>query len=59
MLETKEDLKLFLAADKYALNRQSNRPDKYDFIWKFEILLRYAEYYNNRCVHRGGQSIDA
>lgn len=54
MIRTKKDLKLFLEADKFALNRRSKKPGRYDFIWKFEIFLRYAEYYSNKIRLSGG-----
>ncbi len=51
MIMTKDDLKLYLKADKYALERKRDKPSFGDVIWKYEILLRKAEYYFN---NRGG-----
>lgn len=50
MIKDKKDLKYYLAQDK----KQLNIPDKrrfprpfVDSIWRYEILLRKCEYYNN------------
>ena len=48
MIESKSDLKMYLEADKVALNRKRKRPKFNDYIWKFEIYLRKCEYYNNK-----------
>lgn len=55
MIMTKDDLKLYLKADKYALERKRDKPSFGDVIWKYEILLRKAEYYFN---NRGGGGIN-
>lgn len=47
MIKTKEDLKFYLAADKFALGKNKSRPSKKDEVWKFQILLRKVEYYQN------------
>ena len=47
MICSKKDLKDFLESDKKALNRKTKFPKVNDYIWKYEILLRKCEYYNN------------
>lgn len=50
MIKSKEDLKRYLAMDKYALGITKHRPgffDEADDIWRFEIILRKHEYYRN------------
>lgn len=47
MIRNKNDLKDFLEADKKALGRKNRRPAFNDLIWKYEILLRKCEYYQN------------
>ena len=47
MITSKQDLKEFLEADRIALGRKGKKPAWNDFIWKFEISLRKAEYYHN------------
>lgn len=47
MIKTKKDLIEYLNADKKALGRISTRPHFTDLIWKYQILLRKCEYYNN------------
>ena len=47
MIKSKEDLEFYLDADKFALNRKTNKPRIHDEIWKFQILLRKTEYYKN------------
>lgn len=47
MIETRDDLKEYLIKDKKALGRNTKRPKLCDYIWKYEILLRKCEYYNN------------
>lgn len=49
MIRSKDDLKQYLYADKVALGRSKKRPSFTDIIWKYEILLRKCEYYNNVC----------
>lgn len=49
MIKTKQDLKYFLKEDKKALGMKREHPRFFgDEIWKFEILLRYREYYMNQ-----------
>lgn len=52
IIATKDDLKLFLAADKIALGRKGKRPRFDDLIWKYEIELRYSEFYRNNMVSK-------
>ena len=48
MIQTKEDLRLYLEKDKQALGITRKRPCLVgDDIWKFEIALRYHEYLTN------------
>lgn len=47
MINDKSDLIEYLQADKLALGRKRRRPSFGDVIWKYEILLRKCEYYNN------------
>ncbi len=47
MITSREELKSFLDADKKALGRNRNRPVFYDYIWRYEVLLRKCEYYSN------------
>ena len=48
MIRTKLDLKDYLKADKKALGMdKKTRPGLEDLIWKYEISLRYCEYYRN------------
>ena len=47
MIQSKEDLRDYLAADKFALGRTSARPFFTDLIWKYEILMRKCEYWQN------------
>lgn len=49
MIETKEDLKFYLEADKIALGKSYTKPKWFsDHIWKFQIILRKYEYYSNK-----------
>ena len=50
MIFTRHDLKCYLSMDKYALGIKRRKPRFIgDDVWKFEITLRYHEYYfNNR-----------
>jgi len=48
MIRNRDDLRFYLDADKYALDRKKSRPAINDEIWKFQILLRKVEYYKNR-----------
>lgn len=49
MIHTKKELQEYLEWDKIALHRSDCKRPKFgrDEIWRFEILLRYAEYYTN------------
>ena len=46
-IQNKEDLRYYLEQDRIALTRPAGFVLKKDTIWKFEILLRKAEYYCN------------
>lgn len=46
-IQSKRDLKYYLEQDRIALKRPSGFVLSKDNIWKFEILLRKAEYYCN------------
>lgn len=46
-IQSKEDLRYYLEQDRIALKRPAGFVLKKDNIWKFEILLRKAEYYCN------------
>ena len=49
MIKTKEDLLYYLEQDKINLKRKDqNKPNKYDIACKYEIILRYHEYYFNK-----------
>ena len=49
MIKTKEDLLYYLEQDKINLRKQNqNKPNKFDIVWKYEIILRYHEYYFNK-----------
>lgn len=55
MIQSKDDLKRYLALDKKMLGIPNNRKFPrhfYDETWRFEIALRKAEYASNCC--RGG-----
>ena len=47
MIQSKEDYRFYLEADRIALGRDRRRPTTYDGVWKFQRLLRKLEYYNN------------
>lgn len=47
MIKNKNDLREYLEQDRRALEREGKRPKFHDLIWKFEIELRYCEYYRN------------
>lgn len=49
MIKTKEDLREYLICDQYALHQERRCRPRFgrDEIWRFEILLRKAEYYTN------------
>lgn len=46
-IQSKEDLRYYLEQNRIALKRSAGFVLKKDNIWKFEILLRKAEYYCN------------
>ena len=46
MIENFEELKHYLYLDRYVYGRKSNVPKlKRDFVWKFQLSLRMAEYH--------------
>lgn len=48
MIRSKEDYLYYLKCDKIASNKKILRPRlKHDVIWKYQILLRKCEYYEN------------
>lgn len=47
MIKNKRELREYLEADKLALRRNGKHPKSTDYIWKYEILLRKCEYYQN------------
>lgn len=48
MINSKEDLNFFLAADRFALGKKG-KPRLYgDEVWKYQIALRKCEYYKNK-----------
>lgn len=49
MIKSKKDLEYYLACDKVALKipDTTKHPRPFDWIWKYERLLRYTEYYWN------------
>ena len=48
MIKNKDDLMYYLEQDRKALNIKRKNPKFFgDEIWKFEILLRKNEYFNN------------
>ena len=55
MIQSKEDLKMYLEEDRIHLGYQYKKPKFSDIVWKYEILLRKCEYYNNV---RGGYFIE-
>lgn len=55
MIQSKEDLKMYLEEDRIHLGYQYKKPKLRDIVWKYEILLRKCEYYNN--VRGGGYFI--
>lgn len=55
MITSKEDLLLYLACDKKALNIKRRRPKFLgDEIWRYQIALRKHEYYTNVKCWGGG-----
>ena len=48
MIESKEDLRLYLKEDKLALHISRKRPLPFrDEVWRYEIILRKSEYWHN------------
>ena len=47
MIQCKSDLRDYLEHDRRALMRTEKHPRFGDLIWKYEIGLRYCEYYKN------------
>lgn len=48
MIQSKEDLKRYLEADRNALQMRNNHPRLFqDEVWKYEIFLRKNEYHHN------------
>lgn len=56
MIKNKQDLKRYLLMDKFALGKKRRPKFIGDYIYKFEIALRYHEYYNN-IVANGNKNI--
>jgi serine O-acetyltransferase len=48
MIKTKDDLRFYLAADKFALKKNYKKPKIQDLIWKYQIYLRKSEYFRNQ-----------
>lgn len=49
MIQTKEDLRAYIAADAIASGRDCARPELFgDEIWKFQLMLRKLEYDKNK-----------
>lgn len=46
-IQSKQDLKAYLDADRIALKRKGKRPEFKDLIWKFQICMRKREYIKN------------
>ncbi len=47
MIKNKKDYLEYLKRDKIALGRTAKFPSMFDYIWKYEILLRKCEYLKN------------
>lgn len=47
MINSKKELREYLAADKFALKRTGHFPQFNDLIWQYQIALRKSEYYQN------------
>jgi serine O-acetyltransferase len=47
MINNKQDLLFYLAADKFSLGIKHKHPKMNDEIWKFQIALRKVEFYKN------------
>lgn len=52
MIQSKEDLKEYMEADRIHLGYKYMKPKIRDIVWRYEIYLRKCEYYNN--VSGGG-----
>ncbi|MBA4283794.1 MAG: serine acetyltransferase [Candidatus Puniceispirillum sp.] len=48
MINSKEELRFYLDADKFALGRNGSPIFLGDEVWKFQIALRKCEYYNKK-----------
>ena len=48
MIQTKEDLKYYLEQDRLNLHQTKKKPSWRDEVWKYQIILRYHEYYHNK-----------
>lgn len=57
MILNRADLLYYLECDKIALKipSEKRKPHLLDYIWKYEILLRKAEFYNNIFLRGGGK----
>lgn len=47
MIKSRDELKFYLAADKFAIGMSGRHPGNKDKVWKFQILLRKVEYHRN------------
>lgn len=47
MIKSKNDLKEYMEADRIHLGYTYEKPKIRDIVWRYEIYLRKAEYYNN------------
>ena len=47
MISSREEYFEYLREDKIALERDRNRPGTLDYVWRFQRLLRRAEYLKN------------
>ena len=47
MIDSKSDLREYMERDRIALGKKKHPKIIGDYIWKFEILMRYCEYYSN------------
>src|SRR3989442_13750671 len=50
MIQSRNDYRFYLEADRIALDRHEKHPRIDDGVWRFERLLRKVEYYHN-CRH--------
>lgn len=50
MIKSKQDLRLYLEADRISMGRKKFGLHSFlfDRVWKWEMLLRKVEYYENR-----------